>query len=115
MSHPLSSADKRAGWDEDLRKEWRNHFIRVREQALAGEWAHDERYHLMRWLNFDGIGRGPLADRFAAFQRQLRDRDPERPYEGTTGAQTRKFLDQLGVPHRRGRFAALGRLLAGRR
>lgn len=103
LSKSLTDAGKLARRDERLRKRWHKHFIRAREEVLTGRWRRDERYHLMRWLNFDGIGFGPLADRFAAFQRQLREHDTERPHEGTTGAATREFLDELGVPRRRRR------------
>jgi hypothetical protein len=103
LSKPLSEADKHAGWDERLRKGWRKHFICTRNEVLTGQWRGMERYHLMRWLNFDGIGLGPLADRVAAFQQTLRQHDTERPYEGTTGGATRRFLDELGIRRQRGR------------
>jgi hypothetical protein len=67
LSAPLSRADKRAGWDERLQKSWHKHFTDLRERIAHGEWPRDERHHLMRWLNFEGIGLGPLAEtvRFA--------------------------------------------------
>jgi hypothetical protein len=103
LSVPLSRADKRAGWDERLQKGWRKHFIDLRERVALGEWPRNERHHLMRWLNFDGVGLGPLADQFDSLQQQLRERDPEPLYEGTTGRAARRLLDELGVPRKRGR------------
>jgi hypothetical protein len=103
LSAPLSRADKRAGWDERLQKSWHKHFIDLRERIAHGEWPRDERYHLMRWLNFEGIGLGPLAEHFASLQQQLRECDSEPPLEGTTGRATRRFLDELGIPRKRGR------------
>lgn len=36
----------------------------------------------MRWLNFEGIGLGPLAEQFASLQQQLRECESEPPLEG---------------------------------
>jgi hypothetical protein len=51
LSVPLSDADERAGWDDRLRKEWRTHFVNLREAVVAGKWPRAKRHHLMRWLN----------------------------------------------------------------
>jgi hypothetical protein len=103
LSAPLASADKRAGWNERLQMSWRKHFIDLRERIAHGDWPRDERHHLMRWLNIDGIGLGPLAEQFASLQQQLREHDSEPLHEGTTGRATRRFLDELGIPRKRRR------------
>ena len=56
----------------------------------------------MRWLNFDGIGTGPLADDVSAIQRQLwelfADDDARADRSrGSTGRDAKRMLRELGL------------------
>ena len=57
----------------------------------------------MRWLNFDGIGVGPLADRADAVRRQLwevfatDDAKAEWRDEAPSGSETELILRELGI------------------
>lgn len=106
LRRPLSAQDREAGWDDGTRAAWQAHFEGLHARLAGGEAPQDEQYHLMRWLNFDGIGEGPLADRMGAIQRELWELfadDEARSWweNGTsTGREARRFLRELGVEQR---------------
>jgi hypothetical protein len=105
LSRPLSEEDRREGWTEALQRDWRQHFVELETRLRKGEAPEGDQYHLMRWLNFDGLGLGPLADQIRPIQRQLwdlfaSDEARYRAKAGTTGRKARRFLRDL----QRGRF-----------
>ena len=98
LERPLSEEDRRDGWTDQGRIQWLRHFRALENRLLRHEPPQGEQYHLMRWLNFDGIGLGPLADRCREVQRLLHDVYADEPrFEGTTGRSAKKLLRQLGL------------------
>jgi|1186.fasta_scaffold971466_2 hypothetical protein len=74
LSGPLAADDREEGWDDDMRDEMRQNVVGLRARLRAGRGpAHGEPHHLVRWLGYDGVVRGPLVSRFADVQRKLRD------------------------------------------
>jgi hypothetical protein len=71
LRQPLSAEDLTEGWTEEKRRTWLRRFLRYRECVAAGESPEGAEYHLMRWMDFDGIQLGPLASKASAIQRRL--------------------------------------------
>jgi hypothetical protein len=74
LSRPLAPADRDEGWDDEIRDGMREHLGMLRARLADGRPpAEAEQYHLVRWLGYDGIIRGPLVSRFAELQQRLWD------------------------------------------
>jgi hypothetical protein len=63
--------DIRVGWTDSARSRWLEHFVDLRERLEAGQTTLGDERHLMRWLNFDGIGVGALASKMRRLQQEL--------------------------------------------
>jgi hypothetical protein len=74
LSRPLTAVDREEGWDDTMRDGMREHMVGLRARLRAGKGpAEGEPYHLVRWLGYDGVLRGPLVSRFAQLQGRLFD------------------------------------------
>lgn len=63
-------------WSAADRQRWRDHFVALRGHIEQGTYVSSrslDHWHLMRWLNYDGIGLGPLARKVANLQQLLRN------------------------------------------
>ena len=97
LDEPLDPRDAAEGWTDDLRLRWRAHFVQLRATVAAGERPVDDAHHLMRWLNFEGIRLGPLADQIRDLQEELMRAYGSRLRLGVTGSEAARFLHQLGI------------------
>jgi hypothetical protein len=105
LRDPLTAQDRAAGWNDELRDSWRRHFVELDARLARGEEPEGDQYHLMRWLNNDGLGLGPLAETINGIQRELWElfASAEARSEGITGRASKRFLRELGIRPRRGR------------
>jgi hypothetical protein len=71
LRQPLSAEDLAEGWTEEKQRIWLQRFLRYRAFVAAGKAPEGAEYHLMRWMDFDGIQLGPLAGKARAIQRRL--------------------------------------------
>jgi hypothetical protein len=102
LRQPLTDEDRRDKWSPVSQAEWRQHFEDLRARLGAGAEPQGDQYHLMRWLNFDGIAAGELAEAANRIQRQLWDlfasdkarRDWSSEF---TGSEARKLLRKRGI------------------
>lgn len=71
LGESLSADDRGAGWTPEGQKAWASYMSDLRAQLLRGDAPHSGDYHIMRGLNFDGIGTGGLADYARDVERRL--------------------------------------------
>jgi hypothetical protein len=71
FQEPLTRQDRAGGWNKDAQKRWLEYFRDLRETLRAGRSPGNAPFHLVRWLDHDGIGDGPLVERVADFQELL--------------------------------------------
>ena len=71
LTSTVSEDDRVDGWNHDARARWLGHFVELHGRLRRGEDTSRDAHHLMRWLNFDGIGVGPLAAKIRALQDEL--------------------------------------------
>jgi hypothetical protein len=74
LSGSLADEDRKSGWTDSVQRRWLEHFLELRTRLEQGRGTRGDEHHLMRWLNFDGIGVGPLASKMRALQSELRSK-----------------------------------------
>jgi hypothetical protein len=65
LSHPLSEADKAAGWTEGIRQNWHRGLKSLEDDIRQNPQGDFARNNLARNLGMDAIDHGPLAERIA--------------------------------------------------
>ena len=97
LAEPLDTLDAGSGWTDELRVRWRERLVRVRTTVAAGERPLDDPHQLTRWLSFDRVGAGPLADAIAELQDELARTYRRRRLRGVGDAEAVRFLHQIGI------------------
>ena len=96
LDEPLGDGDAAAGWTDTLRFRWRDYFLELRRPIAAGERPVDDARHVLEWLRFDGLTRGPLIAAIAELQRELVSAYERRRW-GVGDVEASRFLHQIGV------------------
>jgi len=74
LGEPLAKEDRAGGWNKRNRDRGLTYFRGLRQGLSADRVPEGAPYHLARWLDHDGIGEGPLAERVYDLQDLLHKR-----------------------------------------